>query len=134
MRIRFGWQTVENASQYRINQGDRKHTRAMAKTPAAASAKPPAKSVGKATAPAKALVSAKASAPIKATPATKLKSPGAELPASAIKRLEADNVRLAKALKDADARIADLERQRDNALDRIEWVIDSLHSLRDDQG
>ena len=128
MRIRFGWQTVENASQYRINQGDREHTRAMAKTPAAASAKPPAKSVGKATAP------VKASTPIKAIPAAKPRPPVAELPASSIKRLEADNVRLAKALKDADARIADLERQRDNALDRIEWVIDSLHSLRDDQG
>ena len=116
----------------------------MAKTPAAASAKAPTKSVGKATPPATALIQPKALAPIKATPVTKPRPlvpklpvpelPVPELPASAIKRLEAECVQLAKSLKDSQARIADLERQRDNALDRIEWVIDSLHSLREGQG
>ena len=97
------------------------------------------KLIGKATPPASALVQTKALSPIKATPVTKPKPlvpklPLPELPASAIKRLEAECVQLAKSLKDSQARIADLERQRDNALDRIEWVIDSLHSLREGQG
>ena len=55
-------------------------------------------------------------------------------PHTRLKRLEAENAQLAKSLKDAEARIAELERQRDSALDRIEWVIDSLHSLREEQG
>jgi hypothetical protein len=57
-----------------------------------------------------------------------------ELPAAAIKRLEAENARLVKDLQTAEARVAELERQRDSALDRIEWVIDSLHTLREEQG
>jgi chromosome segregation ATPase len=58
----------------------------------------------------------------------------AESPAAAIKRLEAENARLVKDLQTAEARVAELERQRDSALDRIEWVIDSLHSLREEHG
>jgi hypothetical protein len=62
------------------------------------------------------------------------KPPAADTPAALLKRMEARNAELAKALKGAEARIAELERQRDSALDRIEWVIDSLHSLREEQG
>jgi chromosome segregation ATPase len=99
---------------------EREHTRTMAKHPAKLQAKAaPAKAAGKAAGKARA-------APAKAAVA--------ETAAAAIKRLEAENAQLAKSLKDSEARVAELERQRDSALDRIEWVIDSLHSLREEQG
>jgi hypothetical protein len=44
-------------------------------------------------------------------------------------RLEAENLALKKQLAAAEVRIALLERQRDEALNRIEWVIDSINSL-----
>jgi hypothetical protein len=44
-------------------------------------------------------------------------------------RLEAENVRLVQHLAAAEQRIAMLERQRDEALNRIEWVIDSINNL-----
>ncbi len=107
---------------------EREHTRTMAKQPAKLQAKaaPP-----KVASKAPANVVAKVAAKVKATPA---KASVGETAASTVKRLEAQNAQLAKALKDAEARIAELERQRDSALDRIEWVIDSLHSLREEQG
>ena len=48
---------------------------------------------------------------------------------SSLARLEADNAALRKQLAAAEARIAVLERQRDEALNRIAWVIDSINSL-----
>jgi upstream activation factor subunit UAF30 len=103
---------------------EREHSKTMAKVPA----KPQAKA-----APPKAAAKAapKAAAKAKTAPA---KPSVAETAAATVKRLEAQNAQLAKALKDAESRITELERQRDSALDRIEWVIDSLHSLREEQG
>lgn len=43
--------------------------------------------------------------------------------------LEAENAALKKQLAAAEQRIALLERQRDAALNRIAWVIDSINSL-----
>jgi hypothetical protein len=40
-----------------------------------------------------------------------------------------DNALLREQLAAAELRIAVLERQRDEALNRIEWVIDSINSL-----
>jgi hypothetical protein len=68
----------------------------------------------------KAKPKAKGPAAAKSSPATK-RSPTA--------RLEAANAALIKQLAAAEARIAALEQQRDDALNRIEWVIDSLNSL-----
>lgn len=101
---------------------EREHTKTMAKTPARAPVKPQAKTAAK---PATQALS---------KGAAKTKPPVAEVPAAMIKRLEAQNAQLAKALNEAEARIAELEQQRDGALDRIGWVIDSLHTLREKQG
>jgi chromosome segregation ATPase len=62
------------------------------------------------------------------------KRPAAQKPVAAMTkahaaRLQAENARLAEQIATAEARIAMLERQRDEALNRIEWVIDSIHSL-----
>jgi hypothetical protein len=110
----------------RTMMAERERTRTMAKRPAKpqaklATAKVASKLASKATS-----ATARAAAPGKA--------PVAETAAAAVKRLETQNAQLAQALKDAESRIAELERQRDSALDRIEWVIDSLHSLREEQG
>lgn len=43
--------------------------------------------------------------------------------------LSAENAALKKRLAAAEARIALLERQRDEALNRIAWVIDSINTL-----
>jgi hypothetical protein len=64
---------------------------------------------------------------------TAAKSAAAKPPVKKV-RPEDEIAQLTQALKDAEVRIAELERQRDTALDRIEWVLDSLHSLRDEQG
>jgi hypothetical protein len=94
-----------------------------------------AKSKRTATAAAKPVGSpAKAAKTAPATPAKPPSKAAAEPPAAAIKRLEAEITALILALAEAQARITELERQRDSALDRIEWVIDSLHSLREEQG
>jgi Tfp pilus assembly protein FimV len=46
-----------------------------------------------------------------------------------IHALEAERDRLQAELKAAQTRIADLERTREQVVNRIDWVIDSLHSL-----
>ena len=46
-----------------------------------------------------------------------------------IHALEAERDRLLAELKAAQTRIADLERTREQVVNRIDWVIDSLHSL-----
>jgi hypothetical protein len=53
---------------------------------------------------------------------------------AALARLEAEKAALAVRLAAAEDRIAALERQRDEALNRIEWVIDSLHTMAEDTG
>ena len=62
------------------------------------------------------------------------KRPAAQKPVAAmtkaqVGRLQAENARLTEQIAAAEARIALLERQRDEALNRIEWVIDSIYSL-----
>ena len=49
--------------------------------------------------------------------------------AARIRALEAERDRLAAELKAARERIAALEAAREQVLNRIDWVIDSLHSL-----
>ncbi|MEQ1616307.1 MAG: hypothetical protein ABL904_26440 [Hyphomicrobiaceae bacterium] len=56
----------------------------------------------------------------------KLKAAGGK---ATLARLEADNSALAGRLAVAEQQIALLERQRDEALNRIAWVIDSINSL-----
>ena len=46
-----------------------------------------------------------------------------------LRELEALNARLQAELAAARARITELEAARDQAIDRIAWVIDSLHNL-----
>jgi hypothetical protein len=99
---------------------------------AKATAKPPAKApLLQAKAPP---LPAKTKTAAKPSTAARASMPTGDTMALAMKRLAAQNTQLTKSLKDAEARIAELERQRDSALDRIEWVIDSLHSLREEQG
>jgi len=49
-----------------------------------------------------------------------------------ISALEAERDRLLAELKTAQTRIADLERTREQVVNRIDWVIDSLHSLTEE--
>lgn len=49
-----------------------------------------------------------------------------------VRALEAERDRLLAELEVARDRIAELERTRDQVLNRIDWVIDSLHSLADE--
>lgn len=53
-------------------------------------------------------------------------------PASRIAELERERDRLMAELEAAKAKIKSLEQARDQALNHIDWVIDSLHSLRQD--
>ncbi len=46
--------------------------------------------------------------------------------------LEAEVARLQRELADAQARIKSLAEQRELLINRIDWVIDSLHSLNDE--
>lgn len=46
-----------------------------------------------------------------------------------IRALEAERDRLMAELSAAQTRISDLERSREQIVNRIDWVIDSLHSL-----
>ena len=48
-------------------------------------------------------------------------------------RLRRENAGMTQALADAAQRVQDLESARDLALDRIEWAIDSLHTLVDQE-
>ena len=52
--------------------------------------------------------------------------------AAQVGALQAERDQLAAELKAAKARIAALEEARDQVLNRIDWVIDSLHSLTND--
>jgi uncharacterized coiled-coil DUF342 family protein len=49
-----------------------------------------------------------------------------------VRALEAERDQLRAELEAARARIAELERVREQVLNRIDWVIDSLHSLGDE--
>ena len=55
-------------------------------------------------------------------------------PAARISLLEAERDRLAAELAAAKAQIATLEAARDQVLNRIDWVIDSLHTLSQHSG
>ena len=57
--------------------------------------------------------------------------PAAPLP-SLVETLQTEVTRLTRELEAATARIATLEQARDQVLNRIDWVIDSLHSLSED--
>ena len=48
-----------------------------------------------------------------------------------IERLKRDQAAAGQALKRAEARVRDLESQRDQALNHIDWAIDSLHTILD---
>lgn len=48
--------------------------------------------------------------------------------------LEAERAALAGELETAKARIAKLEEARAQVINRIDWVIDSLHNLLEDEG
>ena len=54
--------------------------------------------------------------------------PALEKELTRLKRLNAD---MALALETANARVQELESARDLALDRIDWAIDSLHNVLD---
>ncbi len=49
--------------------------------------------------------------------------------ASRIKSLERENARLQQQLGEANERISRLEESRSEAVNRIDWVIDSLHNI-----
>jgi chromosome segregation ATPase len=53
----------------------------------------------------------------------------AERTAQRIKSLERERDRLKSQLAEAEARIARLEESRAEAVNRIDWVIDSLHNV-----
>ena len=53
----------------------------------------------------------------------------AQSAASRIKTLERENVRLQQQLEEANQRISRLEESRSEAVNRIDWVIDSLHNI-----
>lgn len=63
-----------------------------------------------------------------ATPAT-TPSCEATIPAAAFRLLETERDALRAELEAAKSRIAELERSREQVLNRIDWVIDSLHNL-----
>lgn len=56
-------------------------------------------------------------------------SDSAERQAQRIKALERERDRLRAQLKEAEERIARLQESRSEAVNRIDWVIDSLHNL-----
>lgn len=68
------------------------------------------------------------------------KAPPAELSSAMqrlenkVKQLQAERDQLKSDLKAAKARIAELEAQQTEAVNRIDWVIDSLHNILEDKG
>lgn len=71
----------------------------------------------------------------KAAPAKRSKPDSGSAPLTAsVARLEVENSLLMTKLAAAEQKIALLERQRDEALNRIEWVIDSLNTIAQDAG
>jgi hypothetical protein len=56
-------------------------------------------------------------------------SDSTERQAQRIKALERERDRLKGQLEEAEARIARLQESRSEAVNRIDWVIDSLHNL-----
>jgi hypothetical protein len=85
-------------------------------------------------------MAAKQKAPVKrATVAVKSSSakPAArkgvvQLSKAEVARLMAENAGLLQRLAVANEKVARLERQRDEALNRIEWAIDSIQTLSDE--
>ena len=66
----------------------------------------------------------------KPAPATEAVGMTAGDSAGRIRMLETERDRLTAELEAAHARIAALEQAREQVLNRIDWVIDSLHSLQ----
>ena len=66
-------------------------------------------------------------APLAPVPGSK-----AAAPALRVEALQGEIIRLTRELDAAQARIATLEQAREQVLNRIDWVIDSLHSLSED--
>ncbi len=66
-------------------------------------------------------------------PASNPPAPASNLTAR-ISHIEAERDRLKAELAAAKAQIATLETARDQVLNRIDWVIDSLHTLSRDSG
>ncbi|MEQ8825866.1 MAG: DUF4164 family protein [Filomicrobium sp.] len=51
-----------------------------------------------------------------------------------VKQLQGERDQLKADLKAAETRIKELEAQQSDAVNRIDWVIDSLHNILDDKG
>ena len=66
-----------------------------------------------------------------AKPMARAEPPGSK-PSTKLAALEAERDRLTTELKEAHRRIAALEQAREQALNRIDWVIDSLHNLTEE--
>ncbi len=76
---------------------------------------------------------AKRAATSKKAQPTELKSAMQRLETK-VKQLQAERDQLKSDLKVAKARIGELEAQQTEAVNRIDWVIDSLHNLIEDKG
>ena len=82
------------------------------------------RNTAKSSAPARAATSAKAKRSASAKPGRK---------AEAAMGLAEQNAKLATELSAAHERIAELERKHSEIVNRIDWVIDSLHNLTDER-
>ncbi len=71
-----------------------------------------------------------------AAPAAKRQRPVAapEKPADRVAALESECAELRRQLAAAQQQITKLKRSQDLVVNRIDWVIDSLHNLIEDQG
>lgn len=74
----------------------------------------------------------KIASPVRTAAATTPTASVIERLESAVSELTAERDRLQRALTTADARVAALEEQNRAAVDRINWVIDSLQSALDE--